>query len=120
MINHKSLAVSQCKRYFCLAMYALLSVLVSAAFSQDSAETTTVTKTVKTEHVIRINGTPLQYQAQAGKIDIKNDKDKHVASIFYCAYLKEHDQQMSGRPITFIFNGGPGSSAIWVSRSLLT
>ncbi len=76
-------------------------------------------QTVKTSHTIRIDGKVLQYQAIAGDIQITNKKAKPVASIFYCAYLKDQAQNTASRPLTFIFNGGPGASAIWLHLGAL-
>ena len=41
-------------------------------------------------------------------------KEEPKASFFYIAYIKEGVEENSTRPITFCFNGGPGSSAIWL------
>ncbi len=72
-------------------------------------------QTIKTKHTIQINGTPLTYLAFAGIIKLRNDEHKPTASIFYTAYLKESANNPDrARSLTFIFNGGPGSSSIWL------
>ncbi|HET8749524.1 MAG TPA: peptidase S10, partial [Sphingomicrobium sp.] len=52
-------------------------------------------------------------EAEAGTSDEDKDKPKPEASMFYTAYFKQ-GAPAAGRPITFLFNGGPGSSTIWL------
>jgi len=91
-----------------------------------------------TEHSITVNGQVLKYKATAGYItlsDEKTDKDagkpddstkpapagsgpdgdalKPKARIFFIAYTKE-GAEVNSRPVTFAFNGGPGSSSVWL------
>lgn len=74
------------------------------------AERTTVSK-----HSVRIDGRTISYTATAGTLLIKDDKDKPTVSFFYVAYTV--DKGKSGgakRPVTFMYNGGPGSSSMWL------
>lgn len=70
-------------------------------------------KTVEKKHSITIQGKPIKYSSVAGTIVLKEDDDQK-ASFFYTAYLKEGVEDTSSRPITFCFNGGPGSSSVWL------
>ncbi len=74
---------------------------------------------VVTEHQISIGGTPLAYKAVTGKLPIKDDQGKVKAEIFYIAYQKVGDDALDRRPVTFAFNGGPGSSSIWLHLGAL-
>jgi carboxypeptidase C (cathepsin A) len=76
-------------------------------------------KTSKTEHSIVINGQTISYTAVAGTMNLKDDAGKTTASIFYVAYLRNGIPDLSKRPITFAFNGGPGSSAVWLQMGAL-
>ncbi|HEV2261003.1 MAG TPA: hypothetical protein VGR69_01775 [Candidatus Rubrimentiphilum sp.] len=67
---------------------------------------------VVTHHVARIAGQTIPYSARAGTITLRNDKDQVSARMFYVAYTK--DGASAQRPITFFYNGGPGSSTIWL------
>lgn len=67
---------------------------------------------VVTRHAVSINGTELDYTATAGRLIIKGDDKKDLARIFFVAYTK--DGADAARPVMFAFNGGPGSSAIWL------
>jgi len=75
-------------------------------------------KRVETEHSVTINGREVKYKAVAGTIFLRNDEDKPTASIFYIAYTRE-DTDSSTRPVTFSFNGGPGSSSVWMHLGML-
>lgn len=70
-------------------------------------------KVAETRHELKIGGKTLHYQAYAGTLNIK-DEDKVKASMYYTAYMKTPTKNTSERPITFAFNGGPGSSSVWL------
>lgn len=71
-------------------------------------------KSSKTEHSISINGQTLKYTAVAGTLVLRKEDGTPTASIFYTAYTKDDVTDLSKRPITFAFNGGPGSSSVWL------
>lgn len=66
-----------------------------------------------THHHITLNGRALNYTARAGTITLRNGEDQPAARVFYTAYTVDgaHD---SSRPVTFLYNGGPGSSTMWL------
>jgi len=85
------------------------------AFTQDIApETSSVTK-----HSIAIGGKTINYTATAGTILIRDEKEKPQAHIFYIAYTKDGVTDKTRRPILFSFNGGPGSSSVWMHMGFL-
>lgn len=67
-----------------------------------------------TEHSISIGGKPIPYRALAGTMLIKNDSGQGIGSMYFTAYTRTDTRDVSHRPITFIYNGGPGSSTIWL------
>jgi carboxypeptidase C (cathepsin A) len=67
-----------------------------------------------TEHTIRIGGQAISYKATAGTILLKDAKGEPTASIFYVAYTRNDVKDLSQRPIAFLYNGGPGSSTVWL------
>lgn len=69
-------------------------------------------KSSVTTHSVQIGGRALAYKATAGTLIIRDDKDKPDASVFYVAYTLEGES--SKRPVTFLYNGGPGSASIWL------
>jgi carboxypeptidase C (cathepsin A) len=67
---------------------------------------------VITHHQITINGKTLHYTATTGRLPIKDDEGKIEAKMFFIAYSL--DGAGPKRPLTFSFNGGPGSSSVWL------
>ncbi len=71
-----------------------------------------------TEHTIKIGGAVLKYKATAGTLLIRNDDDEPIAAIEYVAYTKD-GAEAAQRPLTFAYNGGPGSSSLWLHMGAL-
>jgi carboxypeptidase C (cathepsin A) len=67
-----------------------------------------------TDHTIKIGGQTIPYKATAGSILLKNEKDEDQALIYYVAYTRSDVKDLTQRPIAFLYNGGPGSSSIWL------
>ncbi len=66
-----------------------------------------------TRHVAHVAGSSIPYTARAGTITLRNDKDEVTARMFYTAFTKD-GADATHRPVTFFYNGGPGSSTIWL------
>ena len=73
-----------------------------------------VAETAKTTaHSITAGGKTIRYQATAGTLTIRAADGKPSASVFYVAYVA--DAPKGGkRPVTFLYNGGPGSASLWL------
>jgi carboxypeptidase C (cathepsin A) len=71
-------------------------------------------KVVQTKHSIKIGGQEIRYTATAGTILLKLEDGTPKASVFYVAYIKDDVSDTAKRPVTFTFNGGPGSASIWL------
>jgi carboxypeptidase C (cathepsin A) len=67
----------------------------------------------ETPHTITVAGEDLAYTATAGRIVLKEDDETKKASFFFTAYTKDGEDAAT-RPIVFAFNGGPGSSSVWL------
>ena len=67
-----------------------------------------------TQGTVTVRGTRIPYDATAGLILLKNKDDKPIASMSYVAYTKSGVDDVSTRPLTFFYNGGPGSATIWL------
>src|SRR5947207_1104524 len=70
-----------------------------------------------TQHRLNAGGKSFDYTATAGTLIIRDDEDKPIASIGYIAYTR-HDLK-GARPLMFAFNGGPGSSSLWLHMGVL-
>ncbi len=73
---------------------------------------------VVTHHEIRGGGQTLRYTATAGRLPIKDPTGKIEAEQFFVAYTLD-GADAAKRPLTFAFNGGPGSSSIWLHMGAL-
>ncbi len=76
-------------------------------------------KTSVTHHVVTIGSKKVSYTATAGTLHLKKEDDKATAAVFYIAYTRDDVKEKGTRPITFSFNGGPGSSSVWLHLGLL-
>lgn len=74
---------------------------------------------VETKHRVRIGGADVAYTATTGMLALEDDDGKPTANIFFVAYTRDGVDNVSQRPLTFSFNGGPGSSSVWLHLGLL-
>lgn len=72
-----------------------------------------------TAHSITVNGRPLPYHATAGTVTIRDTNGKPTGSVFYVAYTADGVRDMKRRPVTFFYNGGPGSASLWLHMGSL-
>lgn len=73
---------------------------------------------VSTQHTIAIDGVAIAYTATAGTMALLEESGKVRANLFFVAYTRDGVEDTSSRPITFTFNGGPGSSSVWLHLGL--
>ncbi len=69
---------------------------------------------VETHHELDLPGRRLAYTARAGVLPLRDEFDELEAEVFFTAYELEGGGDRASRPLTFLFNGGPGSSSIWL------
>jgi len=107
------------------AAVALAACSVQAFAESSAAEVATAAgqagapnAAVQTRHAVVFEGTPLAYTATAGTLRVRLDKADAEADLFYVGYQKD-GQDVATRPITFVFNGGPGSGAAWLHMGAL-
>lgn len=78
-------------------------------------------RTVVTTHTLTINGQTINYHATAGTLLLRKDEKgtfEPRASVFFVAYTRD-GVDTATRPVTFAFNGGPGSSSVWMHLGAL-
>jgi carboxypeptidase C (cathepsin A) len=66
-----------------------------------------------THHQVRIGDQDIPYTATAGNLVISKGNDP-IASFFYVAYVRDGFKDAARRPVTFFYNGGPGSATVWL------
>ncbi|MCP5099130.1 MAG: peptidase S10 [Chloroflexi bacterium] len=82
---------------------------------------------VETKHSVTINGEKINYTVTTGTIVFKEESEKDgkaegekaKAEFFFVAYTRDDVDDVTERPLTFSFNGGPGSSSIWMHLGVL-
>jgi carboxypeptidase C (cathepsin A) len=67
-----------------------------------------------TDHELTLDGKALRYSATAGNLLIDDEEEKPYGSIFYVAYTLGGVTDPRTRPVTFLYNGGPGSASLWL------
>ncbi len=97
-----------------------LSTVVSLnAWGQAKNDTIPKGEVSTTSHTVKIDGKIIAYKAMAGTILLRNSDDEPIALHGFTAYIKEGTTDYKTRPITFVFNGGPGSSSIWLHMGVI-
>ncbi len=76
-------------------------------------------KSVVTHHTVTVGGHEIAYTATAGTLVLKKEDDTPQAAVFFVAYTKDGVEDVRSRPVTFAFNGGPGSSSVWLHLGVL-
>ncbi len=71
-------------------------------------------KPVVTRHELAVNGKPFRYTATAGTLPITGATGETEAQVFFIAYTADDGGKSARRPLIFAFNGGPGSSSVWL------
>lgn len=85
---------------------------------KDKAPEKVIEPVVK-ESSVMIGGKKIPYKVTTGKLQLKKDDGKTRASIFHVSYERTDAKDPSNRPVLFAFNGGPGSSAVWLHIGVL-
>ncbi|MGB7768913.1 MAG: peptidase S10 [Verrucomicrobiia bacterium] len=70
-------------------------------------------------NTVEIAGKRVTYQAETGMLPILKPDGTSRASVFYVAYTRLDETNAATRPVTFCFNGGPGSSSVWLHLGAL-
>lgn len=74
---------------------------------------------VTKEATVTIGGKVIPYKVTTAKLMLKQDDGKERASIFHVSYERSDVTDKQKRPVLFAFNGGPGSSAVWLHLGVL-
>ena len=67
-----------------------------------------------TDHTMRIGGGTIAYKATASTTLLKNDKGDSTGLLYSVAYTRSDVKDLTQRPVSFLYNGGPGSATMWL------
>ena len=105
---------------FSFALLLIVSISFNL-FSEDKTSSISSTPTWEIETTLQKKCTtqtgPLVYTIQAGSLVLPAKEEGEKASLSFISYTAHTSQKQ--RPITFCFNGGPGSSSVWIHMGLL-
>ena len=76
-------------------------------------------KPIFTTNTVKIAGQRVKYVAETGMLPVLKADGTARASVFYIAYTRVLESSNAPRPVTFCFNGGPGSSSVWLHLGAL-
>jgi len=76
-------------------------------------------KFVQSKHSIRIGGKEIRYTAMPGQLVLRRENGEARGNMFFVAYTRNDITDIKSRPITFCYNGGPGSATIWLHMGVL-
>ena len=93
----------------------------AAADSQatDTAGVPAIERIAETHHSTRIGGKLIPYTTHAGTMVLRDENGKPKAAVFFIANTRDQDDATT-RPVTFFFNGGPGSASIWLDMGIMS
>jgi len=111
--NHRWLGVPI---YLTTALFLTVTTIDAQNINSDYTlpELSPEQELVTTRHQLSVGNRNIEYTANTGYISLHDEAGQHRANIFITAYFREDIDGPEGRPITFVFNGGPGAASIWL------
>ena len=101
-----------------LVVCLLLPTVVAAQKATESVSWKTQGLSV-TQQQVKTDKETISYTATTGYMDMRDERDTLKANLFFIAYTKNGEPDPAKRPILFSFNGGPGSSSVWLHMGAL-
>ncbi len=106
------------KRTLIIIPFLIASITLFAQEEKEAIKPIPQAKSFITQHEIISGGKAVKFKAVASETYLKDNEGDSIASIWSVAYLKEGLSDQAKRPVTFVFNGGPGSSSIWLHMGM--
>ncbi|MEO6834239.1 MAG: peptidase S10 [Chitinophagaceae bacterium] len=106
------------KRIFAAAIFLLIPVFLFAQNTEKPDKEWSAGPLSVTHHQLNVGQASFSYTATAGYMPMKDEHDSLKAKLFFVAYTKDN-ANAEKRPIIFAFNGGPGSSSVWLHMGAL-
>ena len=108
--------INKISKYLTILCLGIVFVIPTVSRAQGHMKKKAIFKPadVTTTGVVTEDGKKINYKATAGSIFLTDKKGDTTARMFYVAYTKSNVANKSQRPVTFLYNGGPGSSTLWL------
>ncbi|MFQ3579171.1 MAG: peptidase S10 [Bacteroidales bacterium] len=100
-------------------IFIIISFFPLFIYAQKKDSTKIVNPPVTTQGTVIISQKSIPYTTRTGYLQLIDEEKKVTANVFYTAYFKSDEKEISKRPITFCFNGGPGSSSLWLHIGMM-
>jgi len=100
-------------------------IAIAPAFSQDDPKSDKPDgpapkgEVATSKGSLHIDGKVLNYTIEAGTLQLRDEENDPIALFGFTAYFKDGVTDYSKRPIIFAYNGGPGSSSIWLHMGVM-
>jgi len=106
------------------SLMCVLAIVSGIAYAQDKEkkpETAAAPagEIATSRHSVKIDGTLVNVTAHAGTMQLRDEENKPIALFGFIAYAKDGVADLSRRPVVFSYNGGPGSSSVWLHMGAL-
>ncbi|MEZ5955141.1 MAG: peptidase S10 [Hyphomonas sp.] len=98
----------------CVFLFAAPAFAEDAAKPDKAAAEIPDPSVFASNHSLKLRGETIKYQAVASETYLRDEKDKPTASVFSVSYVRDGLADPASRPVTFVFNGGPGSASLWL------
>ena len=102
-----------------LLLIILFFSITSIAQNKELKEWKEAKNVSVTKNSVKIGTEQINYTATAGYMEMNDEKDTLKANLFFIAYTKDGETDPAKRPLLFSFNGGPGSSSVWLHMGAL-
>ncbi|WP_036385507.1 S10 family peptidase [Muricauda sp. MAR_2010_75] len=106
------------KKIHVLLVSLLMVVPVFAQKTEKDSLSVPEPKSFESTHQITNGGKLIKYKAIASETFLKNESGESVASLWSVAYVQTGTVDVAKRPVTFVFNGGPGSASVWLHMGM--
>ncbi len=106
------------KKIIFLTICTISCYAIAAQEKKEDTKSIPEAKSFVTNHQASFGGKSIKYKATAKETYLKNTDGEAVASMWSVAYIQENVTNTSTRPVTFVFNGGPGSASVWLHMGM--
>ncbi len=103
-----------------LILAACMAIFVLPGLAEDNGNGAKETPDIPeaqsftSDHTLRLGSKTVKYKTVAGETYLRDNKDEPTASVFSVSYVDTSTSSAAQRPVTFVFNGGPGSASLWL------